>query len=191
MVAPVQGLHEHPSAPLRCRHHVRRLGGIGGKGLFAQHVAARFKCRHSPLRVQRVGQRNVNRVQRLIGQQLLVSPVNNRDPVLLRERRGSTWVTRGYGRYLDLIDDAGRGDQRLRRDPRCSDYPDPHNAPFWPGPVRWRNSVGAGVRRKRSGSVARFRPRRRDNRPRPGRSRCRAPGSLPLTGADQPLPGCP
>ena len=82
----VKRLRRLRSARQRARS-ARRLGigGAQGDRLLAQHVLARFERGGDVLDVQGVGRGDVDRVDRLVGQQLLIRAVRRREAALARE----------------------------------------------------------------------------------------------------------
>jgi hypothetical protein len=76
---------------------------VSRKGLLAKDMLARLESARRPLHVERVGERDIDRVQRRIGEQLLVGPVGPRDALLPGIRLGAGEVAAGDCCDLDLV----------------------------------------------------------------------------------------
>ena len=106
--------------------------------LLAEHVLAGLEGGGDVLDVQRVRRRDVDRVDGLVGEQLLVRAVRRREAVLLRERRGSCLRAR-----------ADRGELGVRHQPEvpgegAGDASGPENPPTC-GHARHRSPPRASV----------------------------------------------
>ena len=103
IVAPHERLHAEE--PL-CLGHVedgRDGERIRAHRLLAEHVLAGLERADRPLAVQPVRQRDVDRVDRRVGEQRLVAAVGGRDAVLARVRVGPRLVARCHRGHLDLV----------------------------------------------------------------------------------------
>ena len=81
--------------------HPLGFDGVGRERLLAQHVLAGGQGPQGPLGVEPVGQRIVDGVDVLVGQQLGVGPPDHRDVVLGGEYLGPVSVTGGDRPDLD------------------------------------------------------------------------------------------
>jgi hypothetical protein len=89
VVAVHERLRQHAPCPLR-----RVEGALGVRRprrerLLAEHVLPRLERPHRPLDVERVRERDVDRVHLVVGQERLVAPVRAVDGVLARPRLGA------------------------------------------------------------------------------------------------------
>ena len=94
-VAVVEAAHQELLLLLRRRNHDLGFLAAPREGLLAQHMLARIRGFHHPLRVEVVGQRDVHGLDLPVGEQLLVGAVCLRDA----QRAGS---------LLGLLQGAGR-----------------------------------------------------------------------------------
>ena len=120
VVAVHERLAQQSAAPLggvECRIHLLR---VAREWLLAEHVLAGLERLDRPLGVQRVRQRDVDRLDLGIGEQVLVRAVGARDLPLAGVRLGPGLVAAGNGDEIDLRRrvrtgdhlpvDVGRGD---------------------------------------------------------------------------------
>jgi hypothetical protein len=116
VITPVERLHDHQPGAVRGLRHLGRLGRVGREGLLAQHVLTRLQGEQRPLGVQRVRQRDVDRVDIAVGQQVSVTVVGHRYAVPPGEGRrpgritGRDGVAGGVGRLAGRLDQRGECD---------------------------------------------------------------------------------
>ena len=114
MVPPHERLHQHAPGPLGGVERALRLLRPPRQRLLAEHVLAGLQRPDRPLDVQRVRQRDVDRVDLRVGEQRLVAAVRAREPVLGGVRTGALRVAAGDGDDLDRVR-ARRAREDLRR----------------------------------------------------------------------------
>jgi hypothetical protein len=91
-----------------------------------------FEGGDRPLGVQGVGQRDVNRVERTVGDQVGIGWVNSLYARPPGQSFGASRVACSNTGELDFVDDLGRLDDRLVRDVSRSNYAEPHSSPPLP-----------------------------------------------------------
>src|SRR5437588_1335765 len=101
-VTPHERLHQQPACVLGGVEGVLGIGGGSRERLLAQHVLAGLERADRPRHVERVRQRDVDRLDVLILEEPLVAPVRALDPPLARVRVGAGLVAARDRDEVDL-----------------------------------------------------------------------------------------
>src|SRR2546423_11888313 len=101
-----EALGEHEPFLLREVDPLLDVGRTPGERLLAEHVLPRLERAHHPFDVQRVRERDVDRVDLGIAEQRVVAPVCPLDPVLPRIRLRPSPIAACDGDHLDAVGDA-------------------------------------------------------------------------------------
>ena len=114
---------DHPVAAGLGEHRAR-LVAARRQRLFTEDMLTRPRRSHRPFRVQRVRERNVDRVDRRIGQQFRIGAVSTRNAHLLRKSSCLVEGSAGDCRHQHRPGRPGT-QHELARDGRCAQDPDP------------------------------------------------------------------
>ena len=128
VVAPMERLHQHLAARFRCVAHGASVIGVGRHRLLAEHVLAGLQRADRQRFVVAVGQRVVDGVDVVVGEEFVVGAVDVLDAVLAGEGAGAGDVARCDGGDDDVVDDLRRRQQRHRRDARGAEHADAQHA---------------------------------------------------------------
>ena len=104
VVAVVEGLHHHEPGAGRRLGDRAGLVGVAGERLLAEHVLTGRDRGQRPLCVQPVGQRDVDRVERRVGEHAGVVVVHRGDAVPGRGGGGPAAVPGREGGHRDAVD---------------------------------------------------------------------------------------
>ncbi len=117
VVAPHEPLGEDEPLPLGDVERVLDLRGAARERLLDEHVLARLERAHRPLGVQRVGERDVHRVDVGVGEQRLVRAVRRPDLAGARVRPRALVLAAGHRDDLHRVRGPRGGEDRVV-DPR-------------------------------------------------------------------------
>ena len=112
-----EAFHQHePVAPRELEDRLD-LAGATRERLLAENVLSRLERKRRPLNVERVRQRDVDRVDLVVREQRVVAPVRAPDPVRTRVRVGPRSVAAGDGNDVHRVRPHHSGEDRVV-DPR-------------------------------------------------------------------------